>query len=124
VKAPTLVDFWTDNFKLLVEARSGTLHIKTTGEYWPKTYDLIDEVQGLLPTKRRRLSEPPTGLAEELFEREIIYETQEMGVRFTDDLGGGVHLSLLSALISCPQRIIESREIWTSRAKDRQRYET
>ena len=33
VKAPILVDFWTDNFKLLVEAQSGALHIKTTGEY-------------------------------------------------------------------------------------------
>ncbi|KAI0257126.1 hypothetical protein BJV78DRAFT_1277705 [Lactifluus subvellereus] len=69
LKAPTLVDFWTDNFKVLVEARSGTLHIKTTGEYW-----------------RRR--QPPTGLAEELLERENVYETHEMGMRFTDDLEG------------------------------------
>jgi hypothetical protein len=33
VKAPILVDFWMDNFKMLVEARSGALHIKTSGEY-------------------------------------------------------------------------------------------
>ena len=33
MKAPTLADFWTDNFKVLVEARSGGLHIKTTGKY-------------------------------------------------------------------------------------------
>ncbi|KAI0308220.1 hypothetical protein B0F90DRAFT_142700 [Multifurca ochricompacta] len=44
LKAPTLVDFWTDNFKVLVETRSGALHIKTTG---------------VPPAKRRRLSESP-----------------------------------------------------------------
>ncbi|KAI0296187.1 Rec8 like protein-domain-containing protein, partial [Russula brevipes] len=31
LKAPVLVDFWMDNFKVLVEARSGALHMKTTG---------------------------------------------------------------------------------------------
>lgn len=28
------MDFWADNFKVLVEARCGALHIKTTGEYY------------------------------------------------------------------------------------------
>ncbi|KAI0275079.1 Rec8 like protein-domain-containing protein [Gloeopeniophorella convolvens] len=43
LSAPTLVDFWIDNFKVLVEARSHAGQIKTPGD---------------LPTKARQLSEP------------------------------------------------------------------
>ncbi|KAI0639429.1 Rec8 like protein-domain-containing protein [Trametes polyzona] len=42
VEAPVLVDFWMENFKLQVEARSGQLYV---------------EVQGEPPRKRRRLSD-------------------------------------------------------------------
>ncbi|KAI0669869.1 Rec8 like protein-domain-containing protein [Trametes maxima] len=42
VEAPVLVDFWLENFRLQVEARSGELHL---------------EVQGEPPRKRRRISD-------------------------------------------------------------------
>ncbi|KAI0778213.1 Rec8 like protein-domain-containing protein [Trametes elegans] len=42
VEAPVLIDFWLENFKLQVKARSGELHI---------------EVQGEPPRKRRRISD-------------------------------------------------------------------
>ncbi|KAH9178704.1 Rec8 like protein-domain-containing protein [Lactarius sanguifluus] len=58
LKAPSLVDFWTDNFKVLVEARSGALHIKTTGE---------------LPTKYR-VSESPKRTPEEFPEQDRVYD--------------------------------------------------
>ncbi|KAH9081641.1 Rec8 like protein-domain-containing protein [Lactarius deliciosus] len=69
LKAPTLVDFWTDNFKVLVEARSGALHIKTTGE---------------LPTKYYRVSESPKRTPEEFPERDQDYD---IDVAMIDDLG-------------------------------------
>ncbi|KAH9004008.1 Rec8 like protein-domain-containing protein [Lactarius hatsudake] len=69
LKAPTLVDFWTDNFKVLVEARSGALHIKTTGE---------------LPTKYYRVSESPKRMPEEFPERDQVYD---IDAAMIDDLG-------------------------------------
>ncbi|KAI0076094.1 hypothetical protein K474DRAFT_1708496 [Panus rudis PR-1116 ss-1] len=42
LNAPVLVDFWMENFKLQVEARSGRLHMETEGEP---------------PAKRRRIAE-------------------------------------------------------------------
>ncbi|KAI0651884.1 Rec8 like protein-domain-containing protein [Trametes meyenii] len=42
VEAPVLVDFWLENFRLQVEARSGELHL---------------EMQGEPPRKRRRISD-------------------------------------------------------------------
>ncbi|KAF8274080.1 Rec8 like protein-domain-containing protein [Lactarius quietus] len=69
LKAPSLVDFWTDNFKVLVEARSGGLHIKTTGE---------------LPARYRPVSEPPGKTLEEFPEPDQVYEAD---VGMIDDLG-------------------------------------
>ncbi|KAH9950358.1 Rec8 like protein-domain-containing protein [Amylocystis lapponica] len=43
VQAPVLVDFWLENFKLQVEARSGTLYVQSHGEP---------------PTKRRKVEDP------------------------------------------------------------------
>ncbi|KAH9065734.1 Rec8 like protein-domain-containing protein [Lactarius vividus] len=68
LKAPTLVDFWTDNFKVLVEARSGALHIKTTGE---------------LPTKYYQVSESPKRTTEEFPEQDQVYE---IDAAMNDDL--------------------------------------
>ncbi|KAI0801231.1 Rec8 like protein-domain-containing protein [Fomes fomentarius] len=45
VEAPVLVDFWMENFKLQVGARSGELHLDMKGEP---------------PTKRRRVRDPVT----------------------------------------------------------------
>ncbi|KAI9444793.1 Rec8 like protein-domain-containing protein [Lactarius indigo] len=69
LKAPTLVDFWTDNFKVLVEARSGALHIKTTGE---------------LPERYHRVSESPRKTPEGFPERDQVYE---IDAAMIDDLG-------------------------------------
>lgn len=69
LKAPTLVDFWTDNFKVLVEARSGAFHIKTTGE---------------LPPRYRRNSESPGKMQEGSPERNQVYEVD---AEMIDDLG-------------------------------------
>ncbi|KAI9460594.1 Rec8 like protein-domain-containing protein [Lactarius psammicola] len=69
LKAPTLVDFWTDNFKVLVEARSGALHIKTTGE---------------LPARHHRVSESPGRMPEEFPEQDQVFE---IDAEMIDDLG-------------------------------------
>ncbi|THH21523.1 hypothetical protein EW146_g23 [Bondarzewia mesenterica] len=42
LRAPILVDYWLENFRVQVEARSGALHL---------------EAKGVLPTKRRRIDD-------------------------------------------------------------------
>ncbi|KAI9512602.1 Rec8 like protein-domain-containing protein, partial [Russula earlei] len=73
LKAPGLVDFWMDNFKVLIGARSGGLDIETTG---------------ILPIKRPRPVKSPAQIAEELFETENIYETHDVNVGMINNLEG------------------------------------
>jgi hypothetical protein len=85
VKAPILVDFWNDNFKVLVEARSGALHIKTSGEYWLLAHNSTDEAEGTLPTNRPPPLESPARIPEHLLGGENIYEPHDVDMGMFND---------------------------------------
>ncbi|KAI0788425.1 hypothetical protein C8Q75DRAFT_768428 [Abortiporus biennis] len=60
LRAPVLVDFWTENFRLQVEARSGQLHISTTGRQIVHNLYLMltfGALAGETPKKRRKMGD-------------------------------------------------------------------
>ena len=67
VEAPVLVDFWLENFRLQVEARSGELRVELQGESGrcsqPPSTNAVHA--GEPPRKRRRLSDNAVAGVEE-----------------------------------------------------------